>query len=360
MARVAVQDDRVRLLTALRDACKLQLLEYPKKTKMGFRRRLYSIARNVIIGHDTRADRYFWPHSLLTLALETVAKKHDDRESFECLLVYYEKWIREGLPLNCLDNAMHGYTLTYLFEETGDPIYGDSIDRLAQFLIDHPRDKYGSLPYRPRNGSGAILVDSLGMISPFLSRYGRVRGNKVAIELAVTQIENFLKYGVDRRTLLPYHGYQADYEYKLGIVGWGRGVGWLMMSITDSLQYSDRRDRDFGTAGRYYRSLAERVIQYQREDGSFSWQLEAIEGPTDTSATAMIAYSMKKAINIGLIDASFSYNVDLALSLLLSLTENGIVGSCSAECEGLGMYPQRYGSYPWAQGPTTALLAISL
>ena len=74
----------------------------------------------------------------------------------------------------------------------------------------------------------------------------------------------------------------------------------------------------------------------------------------------MIAYSMKKAINIGLIDASFSYNVDLALSLLLSLTENGIVGSCSAECEGLGMYPQRYGSYPWAQGPTTALLAISL
>jgi len=42
---------------------------------------------------------------------------------------------------------------------------------------------------------------------------------------------------------------------------------------------------------------------------------------------------------------------------LYKITIDGNVVNCSGECQGFGMYPQIYGTYPWAQGMTLALLA---
>ena len=41
-----------------------------------------------------------------------------------------------------------------------------------------------------------------------------------------------------------------------------------------------------------YYNLVKVTLSYQRPDGGFSWLLTATEGEADTSATAMIAYSM--------------------------------------------------------------------
>ena len=46
------------------------------------------------------------------------------------------------------------------------------------------------------------------------------------MELAVSQIANFLAYGIDTTTELPYHGYEVETGMKYGIIGWGRAVGF--------------------------------------------------------------------------------------------------------------------------------------
>ncbi len=254
---------------------------------------------------------------------------------------------------------MNGYSMIYVFQRTKELKYKDALSKLANYLFEHPRDKYGSLPYRTK-GASNIYVDSMGMICPFLSRYGKLTNNQKAVDLAVALLVNYLKYGIDEKKLLPYHAYNADSKCKLGIIGWGRGVGWLMIGLVDSLEYIDSSHNQYSILNRAFRDIVDSVIKYQHENGYFSWQLEALEGPVDTSSTSMVAYAIRKGINIGLLDESLSYNTNLALCALQESTRNAIVGDCSAECQGLGLYPQKYDSFPWAVGPTTALLSLSI
>ena len=94
--------------------------------------------------------------------------------------------------------------------------------------------------------------------------------------------------------------------------------------------------------------------------GYFAWQLTALEGHVDTSATSMISYAIKRGVMIGILDRSYLYYSNLGLYALSRSVENGIVLDSSADCTQFGMYPQNFGSNQWAQGPTTALAALSL
>ena len=98
-------------------------------------------------------------------------------------------------------------------------------------------------------------------------------------------------------------------------------------------------------------------MDYQRQDGSFAWLLPAAEGPADTSATAMIACALLFGIRRGCLEEDFAEQVKAAAEFLLSCMKNGKVEQCSAECAAFAEYPQRYGSYPWGDGPALKLFA---
>lgn len=343
----------------LRGVCREQLLSYPIRPKKTIKQQIKSVVKKFLLRDNSKIDKFFWPNSLLAIALELSYKNLNDKNDLDCLVSYYDKWIGNGLSINNLDNTMNGYSMVYVYEETNELKYKKALDVLTSYLINHPKDKNGSLPYR-RDSDLNILVDSLGMICPFLCRYGKLTNNSELIDLAVLQLVNFLEYGLDKDKYLPYHAYNAESYIKLGIVGWGRAVGWLLIGLVDSLEYIDSNNSYYNLLAESLNKIIVNVIKFQRYDGYFSWQLEAVEGHVDSSSTSMISYAIRKAINLGLIDNSFKYNTDLALSALYNSIEDGNVLDCSAECMGLSMYPQRYGSFPWAQGPTTALLAISI
>ena len=104
-------------------------------------------------------------------------------------------------------------------------------------------------------------------------------------------LTEFLKYSMDEVTGLPYHGYDTKTKVKYGIIGWGRAVGWLMLAMCDSFEYLAEGKEKLLLA---YQKLVKKVLDYLREGGCFSGQLSTLEGPKDTSATAMIGYAMKK------------------------------------------------------------------
>lgn len=333
-----------------------ELINYPKKIKLSKKDKTIKILKK-ITGNHPKAEGFSWPNSFLAQSLEYSHKKNKDEIDLKILIEYFDNWYSKGLPIDNLDDIMNGYSLLYVYEQTKDKKYKDMIELLINYVLSHEKDKLNSLPYRPKN-SDYIFIDSLGMISPFLCRYGRKMNDEKLTKLGITQILNFFDYGFDFQQKLPYHAYKLEGNSKSGIIGWGRAVGWILIGTVDSLEYLENDHPDYAILVDKLNELIRIVVSHQKKNGSFAWQLQAHEGMEDSSATAMIGYSIIKAIKLNLIDVTFVENVESMINYLLSVTKDGYILQSTAECRGLGMYPQTHGWYPWSQGPASSLMMI--
>lgn len=289
----------------------------------------------------------------------------DTAQIDKALAAYYERWVSKGCPISYLDDLLAGEVMLSVCEEysetgqSGDLVnaqnadaYRDAVEKLAAYGLNYPADEMGSLPYRAAQDNGYIFVDSIGLACPFLYRYGVLYNRMDAMELSVRQIANFLAYGMDGSTGLPYHGYVMQTACKYGIIGWGRAVGWLLRGMIGCMigEYGMERLRD------PYVSLTDTVLAYQRGDGYFSWQLQAADGPADTSATGMICVALKQGIELNILtEPKYGRALQAGIHAINKSIGDGRVYDCSGECEGFGQYPQRYSAYPWALGPALML-----
>ena len=342
---------------------KYELFHYPVTTR---KQDIKYIVKRIVKPKDTpKRDAFFWTHAMLTQALETA-------EEIDTLKKYYDIWIEKGLPIYNLDNIMNGYSLLYVYEKTGDAKYKQAADKLYAWICEYGKQMGNPLPYRKHHPTH-VYVDGLGMVVPFLCRYGAMFDYRDAIELGVRQLTDFLKYGMDEISGLPYHGYDTKTHVKQGIIGWGRAVGWLMLALADSIEYLPEGEEKHKLIEEYWK-LAAKVVNYIRPDGYYSWQLSALEGPKDTSATAMIGYALKKGRTI-LEDMESKENgtegnntekkssietiLERLQKALLNSCKNGKIYHCSGECGGFSEYPQNYGAYPWSLGPGVRFLSVN-
>ena len=340
------------------------------------RTKLKNLIRKVLLRQVTAPeDMIFWPNGLLASALwhnrnaatVTLRNKIDT-----ALAGYFNRWEKMKTPVFCLDDLLSGETFLAIYEQyindkpRGDAInrqnsivnahneaqYKNAIDKLAEYALNYPADETGSFPYRAAQGTGHIYVDSIGLACPFLYEYGNFNKKNEYMELALKQIANFLAYGMDTSTGLPYHGYDIKTGTKYGIIGWGRAVGWLLRGMTGCMTTDYGKER----LSEAYISLTDSVIKWQRKDGSFPWQLQAAEGPTDTSAAGMICVALNKGLEMNLLQGeSYKNALELGTRAIRKSVKNGSVYDCSGECEGFAQYPQRYGAYPWSLAPALML-----
>lgn len=344
-------DQYTELINVSRD----QLLEYPKlNLRKDYKRITYSLLKRKKMPND----RFFWPNGLLATSLEWSHRFDSNVKDIDALKMYYNNWINKGLPIKNADYTINGYSLMYLYSINKNEEYLNAIKFLINYLKHVNKTEEKSIPYR-ENNPNRVLIDSLGMVCPFLSRYGATFNDKESIDLAVVQLTNFLKLGMDEVTDLPYHGYDVQEKVKLGIVGWGRAIGWQLIGLVDSLEYIPTSHKSYEFLKTQFQQIVDNVTDFQNSEGNFAWQVTSKDGYSDSSATSMIMYAIKRGIMLNLLSESYLENVELAVGALYSQIENGKVENCSAECRGISMYPQIYGNYPWAQGPTTSLLAIS-
>ena len=337
-----------------------ELLHYPERS-MGYyvKRRL-----KLIMGRGAEPiDKINWPNGLLAKGLIDYYMGHKNsdqaREIREVLQAYFDGWIKNGHKMYYLDDALSGMALIELHQITGEERYRQAADEMMRFLSFHITDKAGSLLYRPNQKNGYVFVDSIGMICPFLCKYGHTYGDAKAIGLAVTQIQNFVDFGMNGKTGLPYHGYKFEHGMKYGIIGWGRAVGWLMIGMSESLAFMDETSPDYEYIKQIYRRLVDKVESYQLENGLYCWQLGAKEGPVDTSATAMILYSIAQSLNMKVLIGIHRSRMLRGREALLGMVKEGKLDNALAECQGFSLYPQVYGAYPWSLGPALSLFAVT-
>lgn len=362
----------------IENACN-ELMEYGVR---GRREKCRDLLKRLILKRKTAGeDPIFWPTGLLaaglwacreeSAAVQKSAETARDTEADvwlaridQSLSAYYGRWFKKGMPLAVLDDLLAGETLLNIYwqvrEEKADFGEGMSeaqlkkaVDRLAAYGTGHPRDSAGSFLYRSLHGEGTVFADGIGLACPFLYRYGEIFGEQEYRELAVLQIVNFLSYGMDGKTGLPYHGYDMEDGCKYGIIGWGRAVGWLLRGVMGCMGSGYGRERLAAPCS----ALLDAAIACQRQDGFFSWQLEAQEGPADTSATGMICAALAQGMSLGVLSGEkYEKTLEAGRCALEQSVRNGRVYQCSGECEGFSQYPQRYGAYPWSLGPALEAL----
>ena len=205
-----------------------QLLHYPRRSAGAEVKRMI---RQLLGQKVAPKDSFNWPNGLLAKALIDYYYAHQNseeaREIQDALKKYCDRFIHRKCKMYYLDDALSGLALIELHQITKDEKYKQAADTVAQYLFQHETDECGSLLYRPAQKNGYIFADMIGLVCPFLCKYGVTYDSNAAINLAVTQITNFIAYGMDEKTGLPYHGYELESGMKYGVIGWGRAVGWL-------------------------------------------------------------------------------------------------------------------------------------
>lgn len=347
--------ETIQKINALQEQAAKMLFAWPVLT--GKDRLKRAVRKYMLRQQLPPLDRYSWPNALLAAGLSQVQRGVRDNKSEEVLKRYFDRWIKKGMPLYYVDNAANGTALLDLYENTGQKKYLEAASKIAAFLREHKKDERGDLLYRTRDGAD-IYADTVGMVCPFLCRYGLLSGESAFVKMGVMQIVHFLDGGMDVKSGLPYHGFNSRTGVKYGCVGWGRAVGWLMLGMAESLAVLPENTPQFPFIQGHLQNLTRRAVDFQRTDGSFSWLLPAFEGPADTSATAMIACAMLSGVRRGCLEEDWTGQIRAAAEFLLSSVKNGRVEQCSAECDGFAEYPQRYGSYPWGDGMTLKLFGM--
>lgn len=201
-------------------------------------------------------------------------------------------------------------------------------------------------------------VDTVGFISPFLVRYGLKYNDEKAIELGIKQITEYYKYGFDSESNIPFHAYDVNNKYKLGLCGWGRGLGWFAIGLIDAW-------RELPSSNEYKNVLEKIVIKYantilkvQLDNGGFGWTVTRKETRIDSSTTATLGYFLVCASEIEEITESCLEGYNKAIKYLMSVTKkNGEIDFSQGDTKDIGVYSILFDILPFAQG--FALRAIN-
>ena len=201
-------------------------------------------------------------------------------------------------------------------------------------------------------------VDTVGFISPFLVKYGLKYNNEKAIELGIKQITEYYKYGFDSESNIPFHAYDVNNKYKLGLCGWGRGLGWFAIGLIDAW-------RELPSSNEYKNVLEKIVIKYantilklQLDNGGFGWTVTRKETRIDSSTTATLGYFLVCASEIEEITDKCLEGYNKTIKYLMSVTKkNGEIDFSQGDTKDIGVYSILFDILPFAQG--FALRAIN-
>jgi len=351
------------------ETCMQQLGNYPTVSKNEKAKRMI---KQYLLGQKTApADPYSWPNAMLAEGLLETFEVLGEKKYLDAVVKYLEQWIKAGLQIHYVDNLMNGHLALWieaLVEEKAAILYSESekqqilavcekiTESCAAWVRNAAKSADGILVYRQQHASW-IFADTVGMVCPFLCRYGTVKKDEEMLNLGILQMQTFLQKALDKRSGLPYHGYDESSGVKLGIIGWGRACGWVMKGMADSMLWIPGKRREKRQLKIAFWKLKDSAAKYQRRDGGFSWQVQAQEGPVDVSAGAMIGNAIRKTSQKSEPREDITELLNQLQESLLISVNAGIVTNCSGECHGFAEYPQVYGSYPWGTGSVLQFLA---
>lgn len=137
-----------------------------------------------------------------------------------------------------VDQVPIGICYLNLYKMTNDSRYLRCANRIYEWLLTLRSENSNIIYYR--KGANQF-IDALGMYIPFLVRYSEVTNNTLAKRVAYDNMNEYYKYGVDKETGIPMHGYNIENKVKVGSSNWGRGIGWYVLAASFLPEFQDEQ-----------------------------------------------------------------------------------------------------------------------
>jgi rhamnogalacturonyl hydrolase YesR len=175
------------------------------------------------------------------------------------------------------------------------------------------------------------------MSSSFLTRLYEMTGDSKYSDILLTQLAGYKKRLWMEDEKLFSHIYFPE-EEKASRVPWGRGNGWVMVSLTEILIHcNDENLRS--EALMLYKLFVDGVVKNQDECGMWHQVLNRPDSYIETSCSAMFALTIARGVNNGWLDKGYAkYAVKAWEGILKRAVDNN--GDLYGVCLGSGCHMQ--------------------
>lgn len=212
-----------------------------------------------------------------------------------------------------VDSINCGKTLFFALDETGDARYRKALDFHAQRLAEHPRCACGSYWHKTCYPD-QIWLDGLYMAQPFRMAYEARFTGMANLHDITNQFKNVRRYLWNGDKGLHYHAYDearrqswCNRETGCSRNFWLRANGWYLMALIDCIALCpEMLYEHYRTLVDLFRESMRGILRYQDPESHLFYQVVdqgQVEGNyTETSGSAMIAYSLLKAVRLGVMN----------------------------------------------------------
>ena len=189
---------------------------------------------------DTKGwNDWEWTHGIGLYGILKYYQQTNDARCREIMLHWFRDRFAAGTPTKNINTVAPFLTLAYLHEESPNPSWLPYLDEWAEWLMD-------GLPRTEENGFQHIVFNSVNdqqmwddtlMMSVLpLAKIGKLLGRPQYVEEARRQFMLHIKYLVDRKTGLWFHGWTFDGRHNFADALWARGNCWVTIAIPEFIE----------------------------------------------------------------------------------------------------------------------------
>lgn len=186
---------------------------------------------------------------------------------------------------------------------------------------------------RPQNNT--IWLDDLFMSVPALAQMGAYTGETKYFDDAVKQVRQFSERMFNEEKGLYMHGWVQEMEVHPEF-HWARANGWAVMTLVELLEVLPEKHPGYQDVLNQLQKHVKGLAKYQHGTGFWHQLIDRNDTYLETSATAIYAYSMARAINRGYIDG-LAYAPAVLLAWNAVATNVNEQGQVEGTCVGTGM-----------------------
>jgi len=244
--------------------------------------------------------------------------------------------LRQPVAPHALDDAgAMCAAMIKTYRLTNDQVYKPVIDHYIDYISNKEyRLKDGTLA-RNRPQKNTLWLDDLYMSVPALAQMGKLTGQSKYYDDAVRQVLQFSRRMFNRELGIYMHGWvEAMSEHPE--FHWARANGWALVAMTELLEVLPQNYKGRKEVLDQLKAHIKGLASYQSDKGLWHQLIDRNDSYLETSATAMYAYCIARAINKKWIDAK-AYAPACLVAWNAITTKVNEKGQVEGTCVGTGM-----------------------
>ena len=270
------------------------------------------------------ASKYVWSWQHAAF-LNTMVKRYEQVDSLERqkYFHYIHKAMHrtKGTASGKFPNRVaSGLGMAFLYEKTGDEFYKAKCDKIFNEYLGVKRTADGAISHLPLTLE--LWDDTVFMIGEFMIAMYRATGDEKYLNELANQFRLHREKLRDEKTGLWYHGWDAndknsvpffcgqmgwpDDETRVSGEIWGRGNGWLYITLADGLDVIPRDNPLWKEFAGYLKEMVVNLPELQDEKTGHWFQLPVRKDDPknwiESSCTAMFAYGILSALKHGIVE----------------------------------------------------------